>query len=81
MEKEYFSEYRRRVIDAARGVALEPADQLVQQLYAEPGWRPVRQAVGRLVGLMSREWLRRRGATSKAPRRSYLPYVRRLPNK
>lgn len=81
MRQTYYEEYRRRVIRSARGDPREHVQRLLQELYSEPGWRPIRSAVGRIVGLYRREWRKRRGRRDAFPRIPRLGYVQRLPNK
>lgn len=76
----YYDEYRRRVIRSARGDPRERVSQLLHELYTEPGWRPIRSDVGRIVCLYRREWRKRRGRHDTFPKLPRLGYVQRLAN-
>jgi hypothetical protein len=58
------------------------AEQLLDQLYTEPGFRLLRRQVGRLVTELRGEWKRlRSGSGPKLSERTFLPYVRFLPDR
>ncbi|EEG06968.1 hypothetical protein [Pseudogulbenkiania ferrooxidans] len=58
------------------------AEQLLDQLYAEPGFRLLRRQVGRLVTELRGEWKRlRSGRGLKLSERIFLPYIRFLPDR
>jgi hypothetical protein len=76
----YYDEYRQRVIRSARGDPRECVSRLLHELYTEPGWRPIRSAVGRIVCLYRREWRKRRGRHEIFPKLPRLGYVQRLAN-
>jgi hypothetical protein len=80
MRQAYYDEYRQRVVRSARGDPRECVQRLLHELYSEPGWRPIRSAVGRIVGLYRREWRRRRGRRETFPQLPRLGYVQRLAN-
>jgi len=80
MQQSYYDNYRQRVIRSARGDPREPTSQVLRDLYAEPGWRPIRSAVGRIVALYRREWRRRRGRHDAFPKLPRLGYVQRFAN-
>lgn len=55
------------------------AEQLLDQLYSEPGFRLLRRQVGRLVSELRGEWKRlRSGSGPKLSERTFLPYIRFL---
>lgn len=76
----YYDEYRQRVIRSARGDPRECVSRLLHELYTEPGWRPIRSAVGRIASLYRREWRKRRGRHDSFPKLPRLGYVQRLAN-
>jgi hypothetical protein len=54
---------------------------VMDSLYSQPGFRLVRRDVGELVAFANGVWGRYRPATGpQISKRTYLPYVRRLPN-
>lgn len=58
------------------------AEQILDQLYSQPGFRLIRSQVGFLVEAFKGEWKRLR--SDKGPKlseRNFLPYVRFMPNK
>lgn len=57
------------------------AEQLLDQLYSEPGFRLLRRQVGRLVSELRGEWRRlRSGSGPRLSERTFLPYVRYFPD-
>jgi hypothetical protein len=57
------------------------AEKLLASLYRVPGFRLIRRQVGQLVTYFKTEWQRLRPNDGVQPRwRSFLGYVRRLPN-
>lgn len=57
------------------------AEQLLDQLYNEPGFRLLRRQVGRLVSELRGEWKRLRPGTGpRLSERTFLPYVRFMPD-
>lgn len=57
------------------------AEELLDKLYAEPGFRLLRRQVGRLVSELRGEWKRlRSGSGPRLSERKFLPYVRFLPD-
>lgn len=57
------------------------AEQILDQLYTEPGFRLLRRQVGRLVSELRGEWKRlRSGSGPRLSERTFLPYVRFLPD-
>lgn len=72
---------RRRVDQDARGIFDVDAEKILASLYAVPGFRLARRQVGELVTFMRGEWQRLRPDGRIDPRwRTFLGYVRRLPN-
>lgn len=72
---------RRRRCEDAQGAFDPDAEHLLASLYRVPGFRLARRQVGQLVTFMRGEWQRLRPATEVQPRwRTFLSYVRRLPN-
>ena len=65
------------------GVLVDPdIEEVMDVLFNTPGFRLVRRQVGQLVTLAKREWQRHRPSNGpKLLPRTFLPYVRRLPNK
>jgi hypothetical protein len=56
-------------------------ETVMDTLYSSPGFRLVRRQVGQLVAHANASWTRFRPSSGPSIRkRSYLPYVRRLPN-
>ena len=56
-------------------------ETVMDTLYSSPGFRLVRRQVGQLVAHANASWARFRPSSGPSIRkRSYLPYVRRLPN-
>lgn len=56
-------------------------ETVMDALYGSPGFRLVRRQVGQLVAHANASWTRFRPSSGPSIRkRSYLPYVRRLPN-
>jgi hypothetical protein len=73
---------RRAIGEDAAGVFDANAEAIQDALYNAPGFRLVRQQVGKLVQFLRAEWKRLRPNTGVQPRlRTFLPYVQRLPNK
>lgn len=72
---------RRRQIEIDGALRDADAEILLDRLYAEPGFRLVRRQVGKLVAELRREWKRLRpGSGPQLSERSFLAYVRFLPN-
>lgn len=68
---------KRREIVHNDKVADLHAERLLDQLYAQPGFREIRKQVGRLVTLLINEWKRHRPSNGPQPeRRAFLHYVR-----
>lgn len=88
--------WRDRILEIARRppqrrkVVVEPGEvrgfdaeieAVMDSLYSQPGFRLVRRDVGELVGFAQAAWARYRpGSGALIRKRTYLPYVRRLPN-
>jgi hypothetical protein len=73
---------RRTIGEDAAGVFDTNVEAIQDALYNAPGFRLVRQQVGKLVQFLRAEWKRLRPNTGIQPRlRTFLPYVQRLPNK
>ena len=72
----------RRAVAQRDGVTVDPdIEQVLDALYNAPGFRLVRRQVGQLVTYARREWQRVRPENGpQLHARSFLPYVRRLPN-
>ncbi len=72
---------RRRQIEIDGALRDADAEILLDQLFAEPGFRLVRRQVGKLVAELRRDWKRLRPASGpQLSERSFLAYVRFLPN-
>ena len=57
-------------------------ERILDQIYAEPGFRLIRKEIGRLVVYLNREWSRLRPATDPRPsQRTFLHYIRMLPTR
>ncbi|WP_162634362.1 hypothetical protein [Ralstonia sp. GX3-BWBA] len=72
---------RRRTIEVD-GVLRDPdAEKLLDDLYCQPGFRLLRRQIGKLVGDLRHQWKRLRPAIGpKLSERTFLPYIRFLPN-
>ncbi|UGA36187.1 hypothetical protein JOS77_17030 [Chromobacterium haemolyticum] len=58
------------------------AEELLDKLYTEPGFRRLRRQVGQLVSELRGEWKRlRSGSGPWLSERTFLPYVRFLPDR
>lgn len=72
---------RRRIERDHHGEYDADIEALMETLYRAPGFRLVRRQVGQLVAYANAAWRRYRPLSGPVIRtRSYLPYVRRLPN-
>lgn len=73
--------HRRRVALIDDHLSDAAIEKILNQLYAEPGFRLVRRQVGELVTYLKKEWRRLRPENGPNPQsRSFLPYVRFMPN-
>jgi len=73
---------RRRLTSDDAGLYDQDIEALMDALYRQPGFRLVRRQVGHLVRFATTQWARYRPASGPSIRkRSFLPYVRRLPNR
>ena len=73
---------RRRLAADDAGLHDHDIEALMDALYRQPGFRLVRRQVGHLVRFATTQWARFRPAGGPSIRkRSFLPYVRRLPNR
>ena len=78
MTKETYDAWRSRVIDTARRPGMDTTS-LIELLYRSPGFAGIRSQVGKIAGLLRREWKRHRAEPfGGLPR---LGYAQRLPSR
>jgi hypothetical protein len=80
MRREVYEVWRDRALSAARGHNTFVLQQLLEELYRVPGFYGARQQVGKIVGLLRREYRRRHGSLAGCPKLPRLYYVTRRPN-
>lgn len=81
MRREVYETWRQRALSAARGHNAFVLQQFLEELYRAPGFYGVRQQVGKIVGLLRREYHRRHGSMTGCPKLPRLYYVTRRPNR